>query len=316
MKELNLVQLHDLVSQGLVRTKEYPALGLTIHKYSRKVFYDALWGTGPMLEESRGLVLDSEGRVIMRPFRKVYNYLERDTCKYVDPNMKVRVVEKVNGFMAQAVKFAGQTLIGTTGTLDSDYSKLARKVIESATPIEELYGITDNKFRGFENYTTLFEICDPSDPHIIPEEAGAYLIGIRCNQTGELLDEMKLDLYAHIWGFKRPKHFVTTFEDAVAMRKTCKHEGYMVQSLNGEVLCKMKSHYYLAKKAFMRMGKQRCALMYKNPTKFKEQIDEEFYGVVDYITKVYTEEEWNGRTPLGREDVFCSFFAETADNNF
>lgn len=305
---MNLQELDRLVHVGLVKKKEYPHVGLNVYKYSRKVFYDALWNESPMLEEAHGLVVDNYGLVVMRPFKKVYNYLENGAGENVDPKMVVRVVQKINGFMGQATQFAGQTLIGTTGTLDSDYAKLARKVIESAEPVECFYGRDNNTFKPANGFTYLFEICDPSDHHIIDEGEGAYLIGVRDNITGDMVSEELLDRMAQVWGFQRPEHFLCTFEEAVAMRKTCRHEGYMIQTLEGEVICKMKSHYYLVKKAMMRMGTNRAAKMFHNTAKFKEEIDEEFYSLVDAVVQFYTLEQWKGFDTATRERIFNEFY--------
>lgn len=67
-----------LVNQGLVKEKKYPN-GLRVFKYSRKVFYDALWNTDPLLLEARGMVLDADGNKVMWPFTKVFNFKENGT---------------------------------------------------------------------------------------------------------------------------------------------------------------------------------------------------------------------------------------------
>ena len=38
--------------------------------------------------------------------------------------------QKVNGFMAGATVYNGKWLVSTTGTLDSDYARLAKSVID------------------------------------------------------------------------------------------------------------------------------------------------------------------------------------------
>lgn len=310
MIEIDVHELHELVMNGLVKVKNYPERNLQVFKYSRQVFYKGLWYVSPMLEEARGLVLNSYGIVIMRPFQKVYNYLENGAGDDVDGSTIVRVVEKVNGFMAQATRHKGELLVGTTGTLDSDYAKLAREVIENTKAPNDPYG-REVKFTPNPNFTYLFEICDPSDTHIVHEEPGAYLIGIRDNQTGGMVCEQHLDEAAAIWGFKRPKHFTISFDGAIDLRKTCRHEGYMVQHMDGRVICKMKSHYYLVKKALMRMGKNRTELMFNNTAEFKRQIDEEFYDLVEAIVVNYNAEEWMTFDQERRAGIFLDFFQGT-----
>ncbi len=59
---------------------------------------------------------------------------------------------------------------------------------------------------GGAKATFLFEICDPSDPHIVAEDAGAYLIGVRIQNpdgTSFMLPEGALDGIANVTKFKR-----------------------------------------------------------------------------------------------------------------
>ena len=56
------------------------------------------------LLEMRGLVMDKANNIIVRPFKKVFNYSERvsKTSKYpinIDDNRLVDLVVKVNGFL-------------------------------------------------------------------------------------------------------------------------------------------------------------------------------------------------------------------------
>jgi len=306
----------DLLEKKWVTAKAYTKgvyAGLSVLKYSRSVFYNNLFKEDPRLEELRGLVVDTEtNKVVMRPFKKVYNYGENDAGKHVPNDTLVELVYKVNGFMAQVTRYQGKVLVGTTGTLDSEYAVLAKEVLNKQ--------LATNSFRGFSPtldtaipkdtaWTYLFEICDPSDPHIVYEEPGAYLIGMRETQSGRLATERELDLVAGIHGYLRPKHFVVTMEDAKELRKTVSSEGFMLRSLNtGEYICKMKSTHYLSKKALMRMSKRRVNAMFTNPKEFKKQIDEEFYSIVDYVIEKYSLEEYLNIDAQQRRTIFEEFY--------
>ena len=50
----------------------------------------------------------------------------------------------------------------------------------------------------------------------------------------------------------------------------------MIHDLRGQALCKLKSTFYLNKKALQRCGKQKADAMFNNPEAFKEKLDEEF----------------------------------------
>lgn len=235
----------DLVAKKLVTKKTYidgPYAGLSVLKYKNNVFWDNLWHTDPRLLECRGMVVDAEDNVIIWPFTKIFNRFENGTDLPLD--QQVVCVRKVNGFMATAAVRGEKLLVSTTGTLDSEFSTLARK------HLDEL------KFDGVafpEDFTFIFEICDRSDPHIIDEEEGAYLIGVRdLALNGVMVEEHKLDRIAEVIGAKRPIWGVVPFGDVVYNVQHVQHEGYVIRNIgtdeeNSELLMKIKSPHYLAK---------------------------------------------------------------------
>lgn len=272
-----IFDVEDLIEKGLVRKKTYDN-GLSVLKYHNKVFYNNLWNTDKRLLDCRGTVIDQNNEIVSMPFTKVFNLYENGTT--IDRDLKVVAARKVNGFMAAATMHKGNLLVSTTGTLDSDYAKLA------------LEHIGDKELR--HDHTYLFEICDKNDPHIVDEQEGAYLIGCRANYIGSrLFKEDELDFLAKKYSFKRPEHFECLFSELMKKVKECRHEGFMVRDAKtGETLCKIKSPYYLAKKFFMRMSAKKIELIFgSNIDNLKKIIDEEYYPLFDYI-KTFDKDEW------------------------
>lgn len=245
--------------------------GLSVIKYRRRVFYDNLWND--FLEECRGLVIDADWNPVVRPFKKVYNYGERDTT--LDRDRVVYAERKVNGFMGAAtwVSSINRVIYSTTGSLTSDFAILVQKWLSPYT----------EQFRIMPNITFLFEICDATDPHIIPEAEGAYLIGMR--QAGawsvgvRCANSPMLDLYAEqMPGVMRPEHKMCRFSDVVSEMSQCRHEGYIVYPVDKwetEAGLKIKSQYYLVQKAIAR----RRDIFSLN----RQQVDEEYYPLLDAI---------------------------------
>lgn len=291
----------ELIDQGLVKQKRYDN-GLSVFKYSREVFYRALWNTNPLLLEARGMVLADDGTKVIWPFTKVFNHHENGT--ELDLDTKVICPRKVNGFMAAARYWKGELIVSTTGTLDSDFAKLARSYIEKLEGIEIMAS----------NITVLFEICDPSDPHIVEEEAGAYLIGGRYMQNtmyeGEMLTEGQLDVWANLIGAKRPAMFMGTFRDVLNLLQDCQHEGYMVRLMDSkqETVMKLKSPHYLSKKFLMRMGQRKVDQMFEDKEEFLKTIDEEFYRVVHFITRWHALDQWKGYDDQKRRAIIEDYF--------
>lgn len=293
----------DLIEQGLVKKKTYTSgefEGLSVLKYSKKVFYNNLWNKDKRLLDCRGMVVDSEDNIVVWPFTKVFNLYENNTK--VSRDKIVIAPRKINGFMCAVSVYNGKPIYSTTGSLDSEFAKMAKFMIEDQMIPE---------FEFEENFTCIFEICHPEDPHIIREDIGVYLIGIRDNISGEMLSEKSLDSIAEVGGFYRPEVQIAQFDYILSVSKTCKHEGFMIiDHENGETLCKLKSNHYLSKKAIMRLGQAKVDDMFDNPEKFKQRIDEEFYSITDFIVKTVDKEQWKSYNDQQRRAFIEKYFEE------
>lgn len=296
-----------LIEAGLVKQKRYEN-GLSVFKYARKVFYDALWDTDPLLLEARGMVLDDAGNKVIWPFTKVFNYKENNTGLWLSAYTRVIAPRKVNGFMAACRYWNGEFIVSTTGSLDSDFAVLARKHLEERSS-DDLVKL----MIAASVYTLLFEICDPSDPHIVEEEAGAWLIGARNMVDGSMAPEKMLDWIGEAIGAKRPEVFCGTFGELWEMVRECKHEGWMVIDADTkETVMKIKSPHYLSKKFLMRMGQKKVTAMFEDKETFLKTVDEEFYPVVHYITRWWDEEKWKNTSEADRRAVIEKYFEAEA----
>jgi len=249
--------------------------GLFVKKYTRRVFYDNLWHENAELLEARGHVETADGKVVIRPFTKIFNHTENGTD--IDRDELCVVVQKINGFMAAAtwVPEVGDVVVSTTGSLDSDFVTLAEKYINEDVKnyIKSMMYID----RG----TYMFEICDPSDPHIVPERTGAYLLGYRPHdQAGPYFstaeNEQWLDQVSYKMGVNRPEWTQLKFSTIIEAAKTLKYEGFVVYGQQSRTALKIKTPYYLMLKAAAR----RKDIMSLDKTR----VDEEFYPLVEHLT--------------------------------
>lgn len=296
----------DLVAKKLVTKKTYidgPYAGLSVLKYKNNVFWDNLWYTDPRLLECRGMVVDAEDNVIIWPFTKIFNRFENGTDLPLD--QQVVCVRKVNGFMATAAVRGEKLLVSTTGTLDSEFSTLARKHLDE---------LKFDRVAFPEDFTFIFEICDRSDPHIIDEEEGAYLIGVRdLALNGVMVEEHKLDRIAEVIGAKRPTWGVVPFGDVVYNVQHVQHEGYVIRNIgtdeeNSELLMKIKSPYYLAKKFLMRGGDNKWDMIWDNPQEARKRIDEEYYSLLEWLRFAFEKEEWKALDSQVRREKIETYF--------
>lgn len=244
-------------------------------KYKRSVFYNNEWDD--LTVEARGHVFNEKGEVVIRPFTKIFNHGENGTV--IDRDDMCLYVRKVNGFMACAtfVPEYDDVIVSTTGSLDSDFVTMAEHYLDMNVKVEVRRDYKLDKIAK----TWMFEIVHPDDPHIIVEEPGAYLIGMRavddarpyCS-TQEL--EKYLDDMAFAMNVKRPSWGTARFEKIVELSQYVEHEGFVVYSMTnyGKSL-KIKSPHYLALKAAARK-KDIMSLD-------KSRVDEEYYELIDHL---------------------------------
>jgi len=291
----------DLIAQKLVVKKRTPD-GLNVFKYTRKVFYDNLWNKDARLLDARGIALDDDNNIVQLPFKKIYNFGENGTL--VNRDRKVIAVRKINGFLGVITWHKDKPLVSTTGSTTSNYVEMAAKHL-SGPKLNQV--LKDNPDKSF-----MFEICDPLDEHIVPEKPGAYLIGARKKEINSpLCHEAELDALAEILGDEvmRPEIYVDIFGNIKKQLDKVKHEGYLIRDFETEEpLCKLKSPHYLSKKGLMRLGQGKVDLMWKKPEDFKQRLDEEFYGVFEYIIKNYTADQWKETKELDRRKVIEQYF--------
>lgn len=277
---LLLADYSGLYVDGLVVHKEDEERGFTTVKYHNKVFYKNLWHTDDLLLEARGMVFESEtGDIVNRPFKKVFNLGEKGAPRLSDL-VKYNLHQKINGFMVAVSSHKGELVVSTTGTTTSEYAKLAESWVMSRSSIVET-------LHSMPSYTFIFECCDPSDPHIIEEGYGLYLLGVREKTTGDLLPLNVVEVIARNMCVLFPvviprcsrKEVLDIVQDDTS-------EGYMVyEEGSSEPLVKMKSPYYLSRKALARLSKRKLKEIKETPEKFKERLDEEFYDLFDHIVE-------------------------------
>ena len=265
-------------------SKRYPEL--RVLKYARSVFYNNRFDNA--LLEMRGMVIDEHNHIIVRPFKKVFNYSERTAknSRYpieMDDARPVDAVVKINGFLgccthvrlpeghpSRGAAFDNTTLYSTTGSLDSAFVDMVQS---HCAQYEKL-------FATHPNHTFLFEITDESDPHIIREQPGETLIGIIDVATGRQFAEAELDRLATTHNIRRPATLRgLTFGELKALLQTVEHEGFMVfDAHTQQMLFKLKSPYYLVSKLLGRSNETNLAAKLD-----KRRIDEEFYPLIDHI---------------------------------
>jgi hypothetical protein len=253
--------------------------GIFVLKYSRRVFYDNLWND--FLEECRGTIVDADFNVVSRPFTKIYNYGVEAKAPVLADDVEVTAYRKVNGFMIAMTWHNGDILISTTGSTANDYVEYAKEMMVKHQP----YADWQMELCAAKGMTLMFECCHPSDPHIVPEDAGMYFLGVRTNSW-----DSKVKMYgkgqaewarnyamSHLkCGYAEPMQ--VTMGVLKDLSSKVRHEGFVAYTEDGQSF-KIKSPYYLTNKWVARNPRTDKLLT----KEFKEQIDEEYYPLLEHI---------------------------------
>jgi hypothetical protein len=176
--------------------------------------------------------------------------------------------------------YKGKLLISTTGSTANDYVDYAKEMMvkhASMADWEMALNTADT-----EGMTFMFECVHPSDPHIVVEKPGMYLLGYRENSWDSKVGHdpfVILDLAAMLNCYS-PQSMTTSMGQLVALSKEVKHEGFVFYTADG-VSAKIKSPYYLTSKWVAR--NPRTDKLVDLNKDIKHQIDEEYYNLVDAI---------------------------------
>ena len=253
--------------------------GIFVLKYKKRVFYDNLWND--YLEECRGTIVDADFNVVSRPFTKIYNLGIEDKAPVLSDNTLVTAYRKVNGFMVAMTWHNGDILVSTTGSTSGDFVDFAREMMAKHACWED-WQLAVCSAQGL---TLMFECVHPLDPHIVVEKPGMYFLGYRQNSWDSQVKGFGVAMSQHWREYATgvlncfvAESYVLPLGELQAKVKECRHEGFVLYTEDGQA-AKIKSPYYLVNKWVAR-NPRTDKLMTKE---FKEQIDEEYYLLLDKI---------------------------------
>ncbi|ESA33447.1 phosphatase [Leptolyngbya sp. Heron Island J] len=294
-------QMEPLVTKKLV--KQVVADSLTLFKYSSKAFFTpSAWDDYPELKLARGVVVGLNGNPVSQPFPRTFNYLERETTLPADT--QVVAVEKLNGFLVTTFLHPydpHQVVVTCSGSFKGDYVDNAKSLLYQGG----LYGRVLAWLQENRHTTLLWEAIHPDDPHIIqygPEDYGLHLIGAG-NLGNSFIREEQLDAIATRLQTPRPIWLTCTFADAIAKSHHVEHEGFMIRlASDGSFALKLKSPYYLRTKFLARLTPKKSKQMYGQPQRFKQELDEAFWPLVDAVTQQVSQNTWLDWSDVERRD--------------
>ena len=219
--------LNKYFEEGLVYKQVHPTLPLTIWNYTEKVQYEGLWDEVTLM--CRGLVTDSEGTIIARPFRKFFNMEEGKHTA----TSEFEVYEKMDGSLGIFFYYEGNPVFATRGSFTSDQAIKGREILNKY----------NWQYGTYEGYTYLFEIIYPENRVVVNYNGLEELIvlGVIETSTGKECEysEMVNEGFVLVKKYDGIKDY-STLKSLISNDA----EGFVVRFSNGDRM-KIKGEEYL-----------------------------------------------------------------------
>lgn len=174
--KINLEELRK--RSKYIHEQKHPTLDLLIWNYTQECQFAKAWDDYTMM--CRGLITDSEGNIIARPFKKFFNWGEKDLDSI--PTEMPIISEKMDGSLGILYFDREKPYIATRGSFSSDQANWGTHFIN------QISGLNKNDFK--EKYTYLFEIIYPENRIVVDygNRKDLVLLAVINTETGEELD--------------------------------------------------------------------------------------------------------------------------------
>ncbi|MEV4127127.1 RNA ligase [Nocardia sp. NPDC049707] len=216
--------LSDMIEQGYVRVQTHPNYPYRILNYTDQAQYDRVWNEATL--QCRGLIIDQNGTVLARPFRKFFNDSEHqgENLPPLDLDAPVEVTDKLDGSLGIGYPTPYGMAIATRGSFTSEQAVWATEFYRyNYAPV----------FTPRPDLTYLCEIIFPRN-RIVVNYGWSDLVllgGIR-TETGEFIPARDLD-----WPGGKVRQFqYATLREALAAPVRDNAEGFVIRFLDGSDL--------------------------------------------------------------------------------
>lgn len=153
-------ELQAALTDGQVRVQVHPTKNLYIYNYTEETQFSKRWNNITL--QCRGLILDHEYNIVARPWKKFFNFGERDL--EIDFNAPVEVTDKMDGSLGILYFDGDDWAIATRGSFASDQAIHATKLLR--TKYRDLFDPVWAELHQ-EEVTVLFEIIYPDNRIVV-----------------------------------------------------------------------------------------------------------------------------------------------------
>ncbi|OCA68444.1 hypothetical protein BBI01_18545 [Chryseobacterium artocarpi] len=237
-----MISLEDIkynYNNGYISIVKHPYAELHILNYTKKASQEAVWNEVTL--NSRGLIINTKGKIISLPFRKFFE-IEQLPTELTPSKPPVEILEKLDGALGIMYWYKDIPYISTRGSFTSFQAIRATEVLHKK--YSKIFYLLDR------NCTYLFEIILPENRVVIDygNLEDLYLIGVINNETQE---EISIHDYKYV--FSLPQKFEVnpgfSLQDLYEMKTEKILEGFVLKYDDGFRI-KVKNKDYRARYQF------------------------------------------------------------------
>lgn len=228
MKTLEKVDwnvLNKYIGENLIIANKHPEYNIWILNYSPKAQSKKFWDDYTL--SCRGMVIDSDGNILARPFQKFKNYEEHDPSE-IDMSQDFDIFEKMDGSLIIIFYYEPRMtwIVATRGSFISEQSIEARKML-NASIFDKLSKV----------HTYLFEIIYPENRIVVNygDTRELVLLSRVSNETGvELYHNDLVSRYSEYFTVvkKYSINNVKNLNELKALEED-NREGFVIRFFNG-----------------------------------------------------------------------------------
>ena len=215
-----LNKIKPYIKEKFISETKHPEADLWIYNYSPKAQYEQKWDD--IIIMCRGLILDKEGNIVARPFKKFFNLAEHLQKDKPIPKGKIKITEKFDGSLGILYEINGEYRIATRGSFTSEQALKGTEILQT-------------KYQGIpfeKELTYLFEIIYPQNRIVLDygDREDLVLLAIFDTYTGK---ELSIDEFRYS-SFPKPKIYdgITDLAELEKLDDTNK-EGFVIAFENG-----------------------------------------------------------------------------------
>lgn len=239
-------KFEQLASKGILLKNKDKYKTLTLFQYKTGI---SNW-SDPTIRQSRGIVFDNDGHIVVRPYDKFFNYhqyrwLEMENAENLSSNMTLlqkkevqrmteweddtpfKVEEKLDGSLMCVSVLNDELLVTASGSIDGEHSQYFYNMLNEKFSVAELEKLKEM----IKGKTVIFEYIHPNiDPKVVEYDyKDIVLHGLIDVETGyDYAFETELEDLAQAFNFKRPYIYedIQSEEDTLKKLDTLENENY------------------------------------------------------------------------------------------